>query len=52
VTPLFDLYERAYRVLPWPLAAIPTAVRVVFVAYLVLIGAGLALYIAVGLLHR
>jgi hypothetical protein len=38
--------------LPRPLGAIQGAVRVVFAAYLVLIGAGLAVYIAVGLLHR
>jgi hypothetical protein len=35
-----------------PLAAIQTAVRVVFAVYLVVIAAGLAFYIAVGLLHR
>jgi len=44
--------RRAYRVLPPPLAAIQRAVRVVFAVYLVVIAGGLALYIAVGLLHR
>jgi hypothetical protein len=34
------------------LAAILTAVRLMFAAYLVVIAAGLAVYIAVGLLHR
>jgi hypothetical protein len=35
-----------------PFPAIQKAVRVVFAAYLAVIGGGLALYIAVGLLHR
>jgi hypothetical protein len=34
------------------LAAIQTAVRVVFAVYLLVIAGGLAFYIAVGLLHR
>jgi hypothetical protein len=38
--------------LPRPLAAIQRAVRVVFAVYLLVISGGLALYVAVGLLHR